>query len=73
MTPDADDLREVVEAIDGDVDSIAYADGRGHFVTEEEFGEDEEDALNDAGFVIVGGIDIPGMRQVNVEARGTDE
>lgn len=69
MSERLDALRETVEEIpDADPESVTLTSDGGHFVVDaDEFSEKGEEILNDHGYVIVGGINVPGMTQVNVE------
>jgi len=76
MSERLDALRETVEEIpDADPESVTLTSDGGHFVVDaDEFSEEGEEILNDHGYVIVGGINVPGMTQVNVaEVKDSDD
>lgn len=75
MSERLDALRETVEEIpDADPESVTLTSDGGHFVVDaDEFSEEGEEILNDHGYVIVGGINVPGMTQVNVEPVEEDD
>ncbi|UTF56037.1 hypothetical protein [Natronosalvus rutilus] len=72
------DVTEAVEQIEGaDPDSVThYQNGGGHFVIEADADDvDFEavgEALIDAGVEQAGGLEVPGMVQINYETAGGD-